>query len=156
MVAAFMLPTRVHERYLFPAVVCAMVLWAVAPRFRWCAIWLSAAAFLNVFMSFTSYVPRLDTSALQDPALFRVVALANVGAFVALVVSGFRHPPLVESDLLPALTQRTGAMRPGVVGRMSLIVLVLLGRADVASRIEPDEPEPAVAETDERQDDPMS
>lgn len=46
--AFFLLPTQMHERYLFPAV--ALGAWACVPRMSWCVGWLivSLTAFLNM------------------------------------------------------------------------------------------------------------
>ncbi|MCK6482800.1 MAG: glycosyltransferase 87 family protein [Phycisphaerae bacterium] len=46
--AFFLLPTQMHERYLFPAV--ALWAWACVPRVSWCVGWLlvSLTAFLNM------------------------------------------------------------------------------------------------------------
>ncbi|HEX3723656.1 MAG TPA: hypothetical protein VHV31_12750, partial [Nitrolancea sp.] len=47
--ALFMLPTRIHERYLMPAVVLAVLVAAISPALRWVGIALSLTYFANIF-----------------------------------------------------------------------------------------------------------
>ncbi len=45
----FMLPTRIHERYLMPAMVLAVLVVAIAPNLRWLGVVLSLTYFANIF-----------------------------------------------------------------------------------------------------------
>jgi dolichyl-phosphate-mannose-protein mannosyltransferase len=91
MSSAFMLATRSHERYLFPAVVLSLVLLATTSRFWWVAAWTSAASFVNVYLAYSLYHPRVDPAFLQQTGVLRTVALANVVLFGVLVLSGIRQ-----------------------------------------------------------------
>jgi hypothetical protein len=56
-VAFFVLPTRVHERYLFPFIAIAAILAAVSWRWRAAYVALSATTFLNMYVVLTTLYP---------------------------------------------------------------------------------------------------
>ena len=55
MYALFMLPTRIHERYIFPVLVLSIVLGFVAPRLWWVFAGLSVVGFLNLVYVYDLY-----------------------------------------------------------------------------------------------------
>ncbi len=86
--AFFMLPTRVHERYMFPIFGLLPLLAAVDRRWLWAAVCLSAAAFINLHGVLTTDIyatPNLETLPLGD--LFRQTP--GVLASIALHIAGF-------------------------------------------------------------------
>lgn len=56
--AFFVLPTRVHERYLFPLVALGAVLAAVSLRWRIAYVLSAAAMFSNMYVVLTTYYPN--------------------------------------------------------------------------------------------------
>jgi hypothetical protein len=59
-IAFFVLPTRVHERYLFPFFSLGAILAAVSPRWLVAYIALSAATFLNMYVVITTIYPNVE------------------------------------------------------------------------------------------------
>ena len=77
---SFMLPTRIHERYLLPAVVLAALVAALAPRCRWFAVALSFTYLANIYWSYDKRYLALEIDSLYDGNLFIYeIALLNVG-----------------------------------------------------------------------------
>ena len=56
-IAFFILPTRVHERYLYPFVAIGAILAAVSVRWRIAYVVLSATTFLNMYVVLTTLYP---------------------------------------------------------------------------------------------------
>ncbi len=56
-VAFFILPTRVHERYLYPFFALGAILAAISPRWLLAYVVLSAATFLNMYVVVTTLYP---------------------------------------------------------------------------------------------------
>jgi hypothetical protein len=78
--AAFMLPTRVHERYLLPALTLAALTAALAPRLRWFFAALSVSYFVNLYWVYDLSERALELEVLyQSEAVVVLVALVNVG-----------------------------------------------------------------------------
>ena len=92
-IAFFVLPTRVHERYLFPAIPLTIALAAARPAWRWIAVATSVAFFANSWGVLTiSYfqnpgLPNLGvfTEALQTPIAITVTAIAITATLVAAI-----------------------------------------------------------------------
>ena len=92
-IAFFVLPTRVHERYLFPAIPLTIALAAARPAWRWIAVATSVAFFANSWGVLTiSYfqnpgLPNLGafTSALQTPLAITATAIAVTTTLVAAI-----------------------------------------------------------------------
>ena len=92
-IAFFVLPTRVHERYLFPAIPLTIALAAARPAWRWIAVVISVAFFANSWGVLTlpyfqnPGLPNLAplTDALQTPITITVVAIAVTAALVAAI-----------------------------------------------------------------------
>ena len=57
-VAFFVLPTRVHERYLYPFIAIGAILAAVSWRWRLAYVVLSATTFLNMYVVLTTLYPN--------------------------------------------------------------------------------------------------
>ena len=89
--AIYMLPTRIHERYVFPAVVFAFLLVLIAPQFRWLAGGLTITAFVGIYLSYSWYKPSIDVHVLQHHAVLRTLALVNLAMFVAVLAWGIRE-----------------------------------------------------------------
>ncbi|HET7028027.1 MAG TPA: phospholipid carrier-dependent glycosyltransferase [Candidatus Limnocylindrales bacterium] len=87
--AFFILPTRVHERYLFPFVALGAVLAAVSIRWRAAYVVSSLATFLNLYVVLTTLYPDNPQiadwlqigGAIRSPAGVAVVALLNTAVF---------------------------------------------------------------------------
>jgi len=92
-IAFFVLPTRVHERYLFPAIPLTIALAAARPAWRWIAVVISVAFFANSWGVLTlpyfqnPGLPNLGplTDALQTPITITVVAIAVTAALVGAI-----------------------------------------------------------------------
>ncbi len=126
--ALFMLPTRGHERYLFPAVVFACLLAALFPRLRWYLAALSVVYLVNLYWVYDYYNPALGLeSAFSLSRVVFVGALANLFLFVYLLV---RAPALIHEMANKAGTV-TNARR---------------GKRRTAPVVEPVVPEPAANE----------
>ncbi|MEA2520213.1 MAG: hypothetical protein QOF49_2293 [Chloroflexota bacterium] len=95
-IAFFILPTRVHERYLFPFVALGAILAAISIRWRLAYVVLSLTTFLNMYVVLTTLYPDnpgVDDwlgigSTIRDQAGVTLVALtalaASIWAFVQL------------------------------------------------------------------------
>ena len=92
-IAFFVLPTRVHERYLFPAIPLTIALAAARPAWRWIAIATSVAFFANSWGVLTlSYfqnpgLPNLGvvTDALHTPTAITITAIAVTATLIAAI-----------------------------------------------------------------------
>lgn len=105
--SSFMLPTRIHERYLLPAVALAALVAAVQPRLIWFSIALGASYAVNVI---AVYVMAHDKTGAPffnryDPGMM-LVAIINVGLLAWLLDRG-----------LPATEATTAAHSRSVAGR---------------------------------------
>lgn len=102
-IAFFILPTRVHERYMFPFFAVGAILAAVSWRWLVAYVVLSAAAFANMYVVLTTLYPGnpgiVDWlgigSAIRAPAGVTTIALANLAAaawaFAQLRAAGVRR-----------------------------------------------------------------
>ena len=104
MMATFMLPTRAHERYLFPAVILALMLWALVPGLAWFLAGIMTTSFVNVYLAYSAYKPAMDPGFLQHEIVLRTVATVNVALFVALTAWGVRR--MIGEGYVASLTQR--------------------------------------------------
>ena len=76
----FMLPTRVHERYLLPAIPVAALIAALAPRLRWFFVALSLSCFTNLYWVYDLSERALELDVLyQSEVAVVLVALLNLG-----------------------------------------------------------------------------
>ena len=111
-IAFFVLPTRVHERYLFPAIPLTIALAAARPAWRWIAVVISVAFFANSWGVLTlpyfknPGLPNLGplTDALQMPITITVVAIAVTAALVAAIRLAWKSEN--TTSVRPAETQR--------------------------------------------------
>jgi len=111
-IAFFVLPTRVHERYLFPAIPLTIALAAARPAWRWIAVVISVAFFANSWGVLTlpyfqnPGLPNLGplTDALQTPITITVVAIAVTAALVAAIRLAWKSENTTRAR--PAQTQR--------------------------------------------------
>jgi hypothetical protein len=81
--AFFVLPTRVHERYLFPLAALGAILAAVSLRWRFAYLFSAAATFANMYVVLTTYYsdnPRISDwlGIGQSLASFWPVAIASL------------------------------------------------------------------------------
>ena len=103
----FMLPTRIHERYLMPAVVLALLVAAIAPGLRWVGIALSLTYFANIFFVY-HYYGEFNFGRQQSPSNLIPLGISTVNLFLFVIVfaSGFilvhaqRHSAQTPSDPL--------------------------------------------------------
>lgn len=115
--AFFMLPTRVHERYLFPVFAFLPLLAAAQGRWRWATVILAAGSFINFhgILTYPSYAtPNLEGLPLGD--LFRssfgvfASVMLQLGVF-AMVVWHLRPAALRRPDPVTAATSAGPAGR---------------------------------------------
>ncbi len=89
-VAFFVLPTRVHERYLFPFFALAAILAAFASRWLIAYVVLSVTTFLNLYVVLTTLYPDNPSisdwlgigPAIRTPLIVSVIALVNLAGFI--------------------------------------------------------------------------
>ena len=92
-IAFFVLPTRVHERYLFPAIPLTIALAAARPAWRWIAVVTAVAFFANSWGVLTlpyfqnPGLPNLGafTDALQTPIAITATAIAVTATLIAAI-----------------------------------------------------------------------
>jgi hypothetical protein len=100
--AAFMLPTRVHERYLLPAITLAALAAAVTPRLRWFFAALSVTFFANLYWVYDLSDRAFELEVVyQSEAVVLLVALVNVGLLAYTL-----------TRMLPLLRDGNGAKFP--------------------------------------------
>jgi len=120
--AFFIVPTRVHERYLYPFFPLGLILAAISARWRPVYVVLTVTAFLNLYAVLTTIYP--GNPSIVDwlgigPAIVSVpgvaiIALVNTGAFVWALLElrrtpvqhpaeerAMAHPPLLRSTAHP-------------------------------------------------------
>ncbi len=126
--AFFALPTRVHERYLFPVFAVLPLLAVFDRRWLWATIALSIAAFINLHGVLTTPLyatPNLETLPLGE--LFRqplgiiTSALLSAGAFAFVAwqlrpAAALRGSALFESDRDPYDSEGEASLAPAPVG----------------------------------------
>ena len=98
-IAFFVLPTRVHERYLFPAIPLAIPLLLAGRWWPWITATLSAFLFINVYWVFTA-----DWSFVQDRVINR----------------GLNGQPMLRDPVFAALLGDWG------IWTLGLVILVVL------------------------------
>ena len=116
--AFYFLPTRVHERYLFPLFALLAPLAAVSARVLYVYLGFAAFFFLSVFYAFTRY-PQTGTVApdFLEATLFQRVAtqlLAAAGIALSLALSWWwaRGQGRDVTALVPATVDEVAAARP--------------------------------------------
>jgi Gpi18-like mannosyltransferase len=82
-IAFFVLPTRVHERYLFPLAALGAILAAVSLRWRIAYVLASAAMFANMYVVLTTYYP--DNPQISDWLGIGGALSAPLGVAVAAI-----------------------------------------------------------------------
>ena len=125
-IAFFVLPTRVHERYLFPAIPLTIALAAARPAWRWIAAATSVAFLANSWGVLTiSYfknpgLPNLGviTDSLHTPIAVTVIALTITATLVAAIWLAWSTEPRATA-VRSAATQRK---RVDAVPRRAAIV----------------------------------
>ena len=89
--AAYMLPTRGHERYLFPTMVLTVLLVALLPRFVWLYAGITATFALNVYwvysLYFPSETPRIGP--LHHPNFLELLSVINIVLLAATIAIGY-------------------------------------------------------------------
>jgi Gpi18-like mannosyltransferase len=95
--STFVFATRMHERYLLPAVVFAALLAAVTPRLRWLFILVSATYLANLIWAYGLYPDVHSPLYLSTLQLFTyVVSLGNVALLLYALVRGYVRPALAS------------------------------------------------------------
>lgn len=92
--AAFMFPTRVHERYLLPAVALALLVAALAPALRWLGAALSLTYLANLYEVYhllggAGFFGGSQFGGQFDNRLILVISAANLFLFLVVIVAGF-------------------------------------------------------------------
>ncbi len=89
--AAYMLPTRGHERYLFPTMVIAALLVAVLPRFVWLYAAISGTFLLNVYWVYSLYYPSETPKIgpLNSADFLQLMSVVNVVLLAASIAIGY-------------------------------------------------------------------
>ncbi len=116
MFSVFMLSTRIHERYLLPALVLALLVGAVTPRLRWLGVSLSATYLANLYYVYAG-AGRLGAGGFgQYGDLVVLVASAlNVLLFVAVLGAGAwlaGQPRSQRGDEMAVATSGEAPARP--------------------------------------------
>lgn len=111
--AAFVLPTRGHERYLFPAVVFAALAAALAPRLRPFYLAVSAVYFVNLYYIYGRYSVLPGYAAIfATDVLIYAGGLLNVALLLYVLCRALpvlrRAPSPPPAEATPASTQRQG------------------------------------------------
>ncbi|HEY7032359.1 MAG TPA: hypothetical protein VH482_13555 [Thermomicrobiales bacterium] len=111
--SSFMLPTRIHERYLLPSVALAVLVAAIQPRLIWFAAALSFTFAANVIAVYAMAHDKTGAPSFSrhDPWM-TLAALVNVALLVWLLGWGLAA---VEADA-PAVARRP-ALRRGQLAR---------------------------------------
>ena len=131
-VAFFVLPTRVHERYLFPAIALSAPLLLAGRSWPWIAGGISLSFFANVYWVYTedwSFAGRLMNPGLggqpmrQDPVLeatlFTDAGIWILSAMVVAVLAAVTWQSL-RLALRPAAAAEAAAVGPPPRGRATL------------------------------------
>jgi hypothetical protein len=85
----FVVPTRIHERYLLPAVMLATLFAAIRPRFYWLAAALSLTCFANLLLVYRRHYPLLfDDPSPPTEFMVRAISAVNVGLWIAVLAIG--------------------------------------------------------------------
>jgi 4-amino-4-deoxy-L-arabinose transferase-like glycosyltransferase len=107
-VGFFVLPTRVHERYLFPAFAVGALLAASSVRWRWWYVLLGLANVANLHAVLTLPFQGYATPGLRGLPLADLARDATVVAAVAIghtVLFGWAFVQFGRTSLVPALTE---------------------------------------------------
>ncbi len=117
--AAYMLPTRGHERYLFPTMVLAALLVALLPRFVWLYAVISGTFLLNVYWVYSLYYPSQTPKIgpMHSANFQQLMSVVNVVALAAGVAIGYallmRGNTFTAPGWLPGWALPDGTARPG-------------------------------------------
>lgn len=125
--AAFVLPTRIHSRYLFPALVLSILLAGLRPRLWWIAAGISTTFLLNNMYVYVRNNPSdiewvLPIMASQE--FLRIFSLANVlllGAVLSLWKYFPRKQPAPQTSPRPREeSSRSASNEPDYSGHSAL------------------------------------
>ena len=140
-IAFFVVPTRVHERYLYPAIPLTLALAAALPRWRLAAAAVATAFLMNSWGALTlDYLknpglPDLGplTDSLHSSAAIAVVAALSTAALVFAAHELFYHHNLLRADATssPAIFVRGNLRARGTLKRR------MASEEKVSSRHEP-------------------
>ena len=105
--ALFMLPTRIHERYLFPTIVFGTLLVALAPRLRWLYVAISLTLVINLYYVCSCFFAILKLPLLYDTSLVVYgVSLVNVLLLLYLLC---RALPVLYAAKLTTAAERASS-----------------------------------------------
>jgi len=152
-IAFFVLPTRVHERYLFPAIPLTIALAAARPAWRWIAVVTSMAFLANSWGVLTipyfqnPGLPNLGivTEALQTPIAITATASAITVAFFGAIrlawssekTIKFARPTNGLRKRVDAMSKRTVIEKPEprrAITRIDVWLLVLVAVSALSLR----------------------
>jgi dolichyl-phosphate-mannose--protein O-mannosyl transferase len=89
--AAYMLPTRGHERYLFPTMVLTVLLVALLPRFIWLYAGITASFTLTLYWVYSLYFPSEtpQISIIGSSSFLELMAVLNIVLLAATIAIGY-------------------------------------------------------------------
>ena len=119
--AVYLLPTRGHERYLFPTMVMAALLTAVLPRLVWIYLGLTGVMFLNVYWVYTLYENAPKLGPMHGAHFQAEMSLLATVLFAAAVLVGYalmtRGNTFTAPRWLPGWAFPDGSPHAGQRGR---------------------------------------
>ncbi|HYC07381.1 MAG TPA: phospholipid carrier-dependent glycosyltransferase, partial [Candidatus Binatia bacterium] len=128
-VAFFVVPTRVHERYLFPFFALAAIAAAVSWRWRIAYLVLGITTFLNMYVVLTAIYPDNPQisdwlglgSTIRSSTWVTTIAAVNLLAFIwaMLQLRPGARATLEDEFEADSETERPGALQPVVLGTAS-------------------------------------
>ena len=128
--ALFVLPTRVHERYIFPALVFGALATALAPRLGSLYAGLTLVSFANLYYVYAQFFapPRYRFPWLYQPDLFvHAMSLLNVALLLCTLFLAPRLLERVEAE--PVAEPAVGGEENGRAGVVSADPTVAAGHA---------------------------
>jgi Gpi18-like mannosyltransferase len=124
-VAFFVLPTRVHERYMFPFFALAAILAVISFRWRWAYAILALASFLNMYVVLTTLYPGnpqisdwlgMGSFIRSQPGVTFVAILNTLGFALVVVQLWPAGTRVVRRELSMAVAAEKKAEGPRTVG----------------------------------------
>lgn len=100
MMAMFVTMTRMHERYLFPALPLLVIAAMLMPRLRIAAVVIHLAYAMNIHIAYMN--GHSGPGLLQNDLAYRLNALVVIGAFVCVMVVGIQEALACRKARLPS------------------------------------------------------
>jgi hypothetical protein len=113
--SSFMLPTRIHERYLLPAVVLALLVGALVPTLRWVSAALSLTYLVNLYDVYAAAQMRSQPFGQYAGLVVTATSAANLALLLAVFAVGLalaRGRPSKPDE--PGSAEQVNPARAGV------------------------------------------